>query len=248
VPEGATIKVRPGLYRESLVLDKDVEIIGEGERAEIVLETTGAHCITMATDRAAVRNLTLRQRSQPSDEKGCVHIPQGELLLEDCDLTSDSLSCIEICNAGTAPIIRRCAIHDSASAGVYVHSQGEGFLEDCQIYANAYAGVEISTGSNPTLRGCRIALNRDGVVIRENSTGLLQDCEIEYNAEAGVWIQESGKPTLRRCKITGNVMQAIYVVNGGRGTVENCDLRGNTQGAWFIDASSSVTRLNNLEE
>jgi pectin methylesterase-like acyl-CoA thioesterase len=77
VPEGATIKVRPGLYRESLVLDKDVEIIGEGERAEIVLETTGAHCITMATDRAIVRNLTLRQRSQQSDEKGCVYIPQG---------------------------------------------------------------------------------------------------------------------------------------------------------------------------
>jgi len=248
VPEGAIIKVRPGIYRESLTLNKDVEIIGEGGHSGIVLETTGAHCITMATDRAIVRNLTLRQRSQQSDGKSCVYVPQGQLLLENCDLTSESFCGIEICNAGAAPIIRRCAIHDSARAGVYVHSQGAGLLEGCQIYANLRAGVAIKGGGNPTLRGCRIYEGKGvGVWVYENGAGLLEDCQIYANALAGVEIKKGGNPTLHRCTITRNGKQAIHAANGGKGTVENCDLRGNAGGAWYIDDTSSVRRRNNQE-
>jgi hypothetical protein len=227
VPEGSIIRVRPGLYRESLTLNKEVGIVGEGERAEIVLETAGAHCITMATDRAIVRNLTLRQRSQQSDRKSCVHIPQGRLLLEDCDLTSESFCCIEIYNAGTAPIIRRCAIHDSASAGVYVHSQGAGLLEACEIYANARAGVWIQKGGNPTLRGCRIYEGkRSGVFVLENGAGLLENCQIYANALARVWIEKGGNPTLRGCRIYKGKQDGVYVRYNGAGLLEACEIFG----------------------
>jgi F-box protein 11 len=242
VPEGATIKVRPGLYRESLVLDKDVEIIGEGERAEIVLETTGAHCITMATDRAAVRNLTLRQRSQQSDGKSCVYVPQGQLLLENCDLTSESFCGIEICNAGAAPIIRRCAIHDSASAGVYVHSQGAGLLEDCQIYANALAGVHIREGGNPTLRGCRIYEGKEGgVFVYENGAGLLEDCQIYANARAGVSIGEGGNPTLRGCRIYEGKSGGVFVWGNGAGLLEDCQIYANALAGVEIKTGGNPT-------
>ncbi len=225
VPERSIIKVRPGRYRESLTLNKEVEIIGEGKRARIVIETRGAHCITMATDRAIVRNLTLRQRSQQSDGKSCVYVPQGQLLLENCDLTSESFCGIEICNAGAAPIIRRCAIHDSVSGGVYVHSQGAGLLEDCQIYANALAGVAIKTGGNPTLRGCRIYEGKSvGVFVYENGAGLLEDCQIYANALSGVEIKEGGNPTLRGCRIYEGRSVGVFVYENGAGLLEDCQI------------------------
>ena len=68
--------------------------------------------------------------------------PKGRPLLEDCDITSDSLACVAI-NAGADPIIRRCRIHDGRASGVLVYRQGQGTLEDCDIFANAFDGVAI---------------------------------------------------------------------------------------------------------
>ena len=49
---GARILVRPGVYRESLVLDKPVEIFGDGPREEIVITADSAACLLMRTDNA----------------------------------------------------------------------------------------------------------------------------------------------------------------------------------------------------
>ncbi|NBT27857.1 MAG: nucleotide exchange factor GrpE, partial [Actinobacteria bacterium] len=57
---GENIVVRPGTYREALVLDRDVEIVGKGDRALIVVEATDTDAVTVTADRVAVRNLTVR--------------------------------------------------------------------------------------------------------------------------------------------------------------------------------------------
>ncbi|NBT27821.1 MAG: hypothetical protein EBT09_15060, partial [Actinobacteria bacterium] len=60
VVPGTLLVVKPGIYREALVLDRDVEIVGEGDRALIVVEATDTDAITVTADRAVVRNLTVR--------------------------------------------------------------------------------------------------------------------------------------------------------------------------------------------
>src|SRR5262249_43761012 len=35
---GAVVRVRPGLYRESLVLDREVRVVGDGPASEVVVE------------------------------------------------------------------------------------------------------------------------------------------------------------------------------------------------------------------
>ncbi|MFN9646032.1 MAG: TIR domain-containing protein, partial [Cyanobacteriota bacterium] len=42
---GSRIMVRPGLYREGVVIDKPLELIGEGDRADIVIEASGKAAI-----------------------------------------------------------------------------------------------------------------------------------------------------------------------------------------------------------
>src|SRR5690242_18982982 len=59
---GTRILVRPGVYEEGLVLEKPLEIIGDGPRDEIVLTSYDAHCVSMRTTHAVVRGLTLRSR------------------------------------------------------------------------------------------------------------------------------------------------------------------------------------------
>ena len=72
-----------------------------------------------------------------------VDIPQGKLILDDCDITSDSLSCIAIHGVAANPTIRNCQIHDGKESGVYVYNKGQGTVENCEIFANTYSQIDI---------------------------------------------------------------------------------------------------------
>ncbi|HEY9691297.1 MAG TPA: right-handed parallel beta-helix repeat-containing protein [Oculatellaceae cyanobacterium] len=224
------ILVRSGLYQEGLIIDKQLEIIGDGLVADIVIESTDSSCIIMGTDYAVVRGLTLRGCREVRYEFYAVDIPQGRLVLEDCDITSNSLSCIGIHGATANPLIRRCQIHDGKADGVWVYENGQGTVEDCDIFANTYSGVRIRKGSNPIIRRCQIHDNGStGVLFSENGQGTVEDCDIFANAKVGVAIREGANPIIRRCQIHDGKENGIIVSENGQGTVEDCDIFANVK-------------------
>src|SRR5262249_54967428 len=153
---------------------------GDGPRNEIVVETPDFHVLGMQTARALVRGLTLRTKgASKGNQRFTVDIPQGQLVLEECDLTSDTLPCIGVHGAGADPIIRRCRIHDAASSGIAVWDSGRGTVEDCEIVGNAVAGVLIRDGGEPMVRRCRISDGKMfGVMCDEQSRGTVEDCDL----------------------------------------------------------------------
>jgi hypothetical protein len=129
---GARILVRPGYYSEALVLDKPLEIVGDGEREEIVVEATAAPALTFQTTVGRVAHLTLRSLAQDTapHNRGCVYITQGRLTLEYCDISSEIDIGVVIINPGTNPLLRSNRIH-GVSYAVSVHSEGRGtFIEN----------------------------------------------------------------------------------------------------------------------
>jgi len=244
---GDRILVRAGLYREGLVIDKPLEIIGDGDRDEIEVQATGKDAVLFKTTMGRMANLTLRHMG--GDSLYCVYITQGRLLLEDCDIASQGLACVGICG-GADPRLRRNRIHDGKKIGVYVYENGQGTLEDNDIFGNAAAGVVIVEGGNPTLRRNRIHDGKDvGVNVYENGQGTLEDNDIFGNANEGVVIKGGANPTLRRNRINRNGSQAVWVRDKGGGTFEDNDLRENAHGAWDIsvDSEALVKRARNQE-
>jgi parallel beta-helix repeat protein len=246
--EGAKILVKEGVYREGLVINKPVEIIGDGETSEIILEYSDGHCISMQTDYAKVKGLTICCRAGlKGKEYYAVDIPQGCLILEDCDITSDSpSSCIGIRGLTAKPRINRCKIHDSKLFGIHVSQKGQGIVEDCDIFANTYAGVGITDEANPIIRRCKIHDNKQsGIRVDRKGQGIVEDCDIFANTNWGIRISEQGNPMIQKCRINYNGFKAIFSYDDGRGTVENCDLRDNKGGAFDIDPTSQVQQSNN---
>jgi len=244
---GDRILVRPGLYQEALVIDKPLEIIGDGELADIVVQAVGANAVLFKTTMGRVANLTLRQLN--GGEWFCVNTVQGRLFLEDCDITSRSLACVAI-SGGADPRLRRNQIHGSNQSGVLVYDNGLGTLEDNEIYSNGLSGVEVKTGGNPTLHGNRIYENQEsGVYIYDGGQGRLEDNDIFRNARAGMRIGNSGRPILRKNRINHNGIVAIWSPLKGGGDIEGNDLRGNAYGAWKVSAESDplLKRSGNLE-
>ena len=244
---GDRILVRPGLYQETLVIDKPLEIIDDGDLADIVLQAVGANAVLFKTTMGRVANITLRQLN--GGEWFCVNAIQGRLFLEDCDITSRSLACVAI-SGGADPRLLRNQIHGGKQSGVLVYDNGLGTLEDNQIYSNGLSGVEVKSGGSPTLHGNRIYENQEsGVYIYDEGRDRLEDNDIFPNARAGMRIGNSGRPILRQNRINQNGIVANWAPFKGGGDIEGNDLRGNAYGAWKVSGESEplLRRSSNLE-
>jgi parallel beta-helix repeat protein len=250
VPPGGRIQVEPGLYAEALVLDKPVEIVGVGNAEDIVVEAVGAACVLMHTERAAVRGITLRCSAGLGEKRYyAVNIPAGQLLLEDCHISSNSLAAVAIHGRSALPTIRRCSIRNGGERALVVYGHGAGLIEGCDIYA-ATICVRISNHATPTMRRCRIHGGKHGgVSFVEHAQGTLEECDIVDNGHHGVSIRQNSNPVIRRCRIQRNGWTAISVADTSGATVERCDLSGNRSGAWEITeyARLRVLRRDNKE-
>jgi len=228
---GARLFVRPGRYDESIVINQPVEITGDGRREEIVLTSATASCLQMLAAQATVRGLTLRGRIRHGGEKFfAVDIPQGRLLLEDCDISSEGLSCVAIRTPMADPLIRRCAIHSGADSGLYIFELAAGTIEDCDIYGNANINIAVTQNARPSIKACKIHDGKNaGVVVWAGGAGVIEGCEIYGNQAAGIGISDGGEPTVRRCQIYHGENSGVFVHRGGRALLEDCNIYGNRE-------------------
>ena len=224
---GTRIYVSPGFYSEDVVINKPVEIVGSGPVKDITVE--GLPCILMDTDYAKVRGLTLLGRSGPKDKAySAVEIPKGRLVLENCDITSNSIGCVAVHGAKTTPIIKRCKIRDGKQVGIWVTDGGDATIEECDIQQNGLAGIAIRSGGNPKIRRCILRNGKKGGFwIHNNGEGIIEDCDIHNNALGGIAITKGSTPIIRRCKIRGGKRSGIFIYDDGKGLLEECDIYGN---------------------
>lgn len=197
---GDRILVRAGLYREGIVIDKPVEIIGDGKPGEVVLEAKDKNAVLFVASMGRIVNLTLRNIGE--ENHSCVRIAQGRLDLEECDISSQSSACVGI-HSGADPRLRRNRIHDGKYAGVFVYENGLGTLEDNDIFGNTFSGVEISEGGSSTLRRNRISKNGlFAIRVSEGGQGVFEGNDLRGN-ESGAWNIEEN--CLDKVKRTGNL-------------------------------------------
>ena len=242
---GDRILVRPGLYIGGLVIDKPLEILGDGPAADIEIRASDADAVFFQANIGRIANLTLRHTGSEDGWFG-IDITQGRLDLEGCDISSESLACVAI-RDGADPRLRRNTIRDGKGDGVLVYDGGLGTLEDNDITANGSSGVSIGSGGNPTLRRNTIHANEEsGVCVNEGGLGKLEDNDITtHPSYPGVTIESGGNPTLRRNSIHDNEGGGVHVYDGGLGTLEDNDITANGSSGVSIGSGGNPTLRRN---
>jgi F-box protein 11 len=223
VGTGTRILVRPGTYEESVMLSRSVEIVGDGPRERIIIESRNGNCVVMSTAKAAIRNMTLRCRVSHQNKKySAVDVPQGQLTLDNCDITSNSAACIDIHNTGTSPVVHRCVIHDSKGAGIFFYDGAGGEVNDCDIFGNAFSGIEIKDRSDPKIVNCRIHDGAAaGILVDREGKGQIEKCDIFSNAASGIEIKHESHPIISSCSIHHGRGVGVYVWDYGRGELKD---------------------------
>jgi hypothetical protein len=222
---GARLLVRPGVYDESFEIDKLLEITGDGALESIIVRASNSPCLAMRAGEATVSNLTLHARAQSSTGFFAVDISGGRLLLEACDISSDSLSCIGIHNSSAEPTIRRCRIHHSADSGIYAFDGARAKIEACDIFENANLGIAITGGAQATVANCHVHHGRDaGIVVWDRASSVIDDCDVYANASSGIGISDEAEASVRRSRIHDGLNTGVFVHRSGRGEIEACEI------------------------
>ncbi len=246
-PAGSRIIVRPGLYTEQIVLDKPLELVGDGIAADIVVEAQGGTCLFMRTDYAAVRGLTLKSTTEPNSpaDFATVSIGQGRLLLERCEIIASGRAGIVIRGEVANPLIWRCSIHNPNGDGILVTDAGRGIIEECDIKDSGAAGIAIQRQGAPTVRRCRISAGaQSGIVIAEQSSGVIEACDIFENVRAGIEVKQHSTPLIRRCTIRDHGQgYGVLFCEQGSGFLDACDIANNGRaGVGIVQGSNPVIR------
>lgn len=245
VPVGGRVLVRPGVYEEAILLDKAVNVVGDGPRDEIVIRVAGASCLKSSAEAARVAGLTLRGTAGGGEPSFAVDVPRGELVLEDCDVSSETLSCVAVHGPEAAPLIKRCRIHDGADSGLYFFDGASGAVEDCEVYGHANVGVAITGGALPSIRRSKVYGGANaGVVAWQGGDALLEGCEVYGNRLANLGVSQGAKVTARACHFHEGENSGVFVHREGEAVLEGCELYGHreaeaavmTRGRLFLNA------------
>lgn len=238
VPAGSTIRVKPGLYTDTLWLRQPVEIIGDGNADEIVISSDNNDCLVMDTILARVTGITFHKTSQESFFG--VNIAKGCLILENCDIQSQSLAGIVIQGKDTKAIIRHCRIHDCRGSGVLVSNGADVFFEHCSIDSNLFSGIEVYGNSTQVrLRECKIEKGKQfGLAIQSGASTVLENSIISGNLSTGIKVQHCQSQLLaRHCNIESNFGTGIEITNYAKAKVEGCCISNNKQGISIVNES-----------
>jgi parallel beta-helix repeat protein len=258
-PPGAHIIVRPGLYRECLIIDKPLEIFGDGAGGQAIIEGVNSPCLLMRADQSVIQGLYLRGRiGRDGNEYFAVDVSRGKLLLAGCDITSESSGCVSVHGPGANPIIKQCNIHDAGGYGIWVWDNAGATVEDCEIYNNAGAGVMISGDTMEEARemAAYVLANTvdDGQAVENilaQSPGnavasavtkartLIRRCHIRDGRDHGVWVHYKGRGAFEHCRIVGNASAGVWIDQDSDSVIRHCRINRNGWEAIRVTGESS---------
>lgn len=234
---GERILVRPGRYDEGIVLDKPLEIQGDGRIEEIVVRASGSPVVQSSTLRGRIVNLSLRQLG--GGDFNAVLVTQGRLEIEGCDITSQALACVAI-QRGAEALLTHNHIHNGKTEGVHLMDGGRATLEDNEILASGANGVQLDKGSISLLRRNLIHSGKASGIVIEGRCTLEEENDIYANAGCGV-IAKGANPAVTRNTIHHNLRTGIWITEDAQGSFGENDINANGGVGIDVDHASSPT-------
>ncbi len=241
---GTTVKVRPGTYRESIVLNGSVILVSDGQLGTVTIESTGAPAIEVQGGSPVVRGLTLRTRGTDAWVPA-MRVVAGAPLIEACAMMSLRGVGLEVRGTDADPKVINAKILGSGG-GILVHGGDGGTFDRCVVANSTYAGFQVGDGANPSVRNSVISDGMGaGIHVSRGGRGLFEQCRVTGNALTGIEVRDGGDPAVRNCVVSHNRGHGVAIRSGGLGTFTENTLHGNSKDDWLVEAGAKGTRRGN---
>jgi hypothetical protein len=231
-PANLRIELAPGIHSmgKDLWIGKSVVLVG-GSQA-----TLRGRIVTQAP-RIELIGVTIE-----STGKSAVNVPEGELLLQDCVIRSQTHPGVEVLGNGSL-VMRNSTIHDCGSKGLLIRENGRATVHGGSIEGNE-SGVDVGGQGRLALHSTAVARSvQSGIYLHDGGSAIIdQGTVISGNAFSGILVATGASLDLRSASVRENQSAGIVVEAGGNATLRDCDLTGNAGGPVIEDPGSIVTR------
>ncbi|MFG3056516.1 right-handed parallel beta-helix repeat-containing protein [Kitasatospora sp. NPDC048239] len=254
---GDTVSVRPGTFRENLVLDKPVTLVCAEGPGTVRIDPSAGVPLTV-TAAATVRDLVI-EGSDSSVPAVLITGPDATPALAGCRVETRSATGVEV-TGGARPTLRGCVVSNPAGLGLRLRGEDTAAaFEDCEVAAAGQAGLAVLGGATAALDRCRVhhavgagvllsdpgsaaeltgceiyEIRGSGVQAEAQAGGRLVDCEIHRVTGNGVTLDGEAELTLTGCRVHDLPENGADLRGRARLTLVNSTVRDFGRGALSV--------------
>ncbi len=234
-----TIRVKPGEYRERIVLKEGVRVIGQDKGACRVIAPDGGVPVMTASGLSTgfVENLNL-----VGDGHDVIGLLIEDSTIEVRNCSFDGLRTgIEVAGAAAKPTIVDCTVINSTGDGVIFKSESGGETTRSMIAKNSGSGIK----TVPRIHENTVIENGiHGIVFDEGAGGISEANEIRQNGGSGILVSASvTAPLIVDNEILRNNSHGIYFQLRSSGMARGNNIHGNKESGVFISEPGTFPTL-----
>jgi parallel beta-helix repeat protein len=241
--DGATIAVRPGLYAETVVVDRPAHLTAAVAGEPPVIAPEGGPCLIATARGASIAGFRLHAPAggdPVAPPVPCLVIAGGTLSVTENRVSSASGPAILV-RDGANPEIHENIIENSAGSGIVVTAGAGGVIGGNTISGAAGSGLIVRGGAAPRITDNTIE-SSGGVVFAEGAKGTFEGNRIVASRTSAIEVTTGADPAVVDNTIEGSAEAGIFVYDHGKGRYEGNTIVGSRLSGVVV-ASGSVPRL-----
>ncbi|HVG94406.1 MAG TPA: right-handed parallel beta-helix repeat-containing protein, partial [Planctomycetota bacterium] len=223
VEGGSRILLRAGVYAETILVTKPVEILGDGKPGSARVETDGASAVQCAADGVRLTGIAFVTRATEGITPApAVEIVSGDAVLTDCSIASPGPAGLLVLGKDARAELSRCAIAGCGTDGIVAEDGATLACTGCDVDGSNGAGVRAARGASVTLKGGRVrGCAGGGLLAHDGGTARAESCTFTANGIGQLRCTEGGsRLTAVKCEVREGLKYGLIVEAGGKFVVE----------------------------
>ena len=233
--DGDVISVRPGVYPESILLDRDVTLSGSGWPGDVRVESAGEAVLRVAVEHAEVSGIEFAH----SGGEVAVDVRSGALHLDECVVAADSEVAV-VARKGAQLRAGDTTVRNPGGAGVLVFDGARAELTGCTFTSVGTTAVVARSGGAPSLVDCVVTGAKGAVLVADRGVGELRGCRISDITGTAIVVEEHGELTATDTDVSDVDGVAVLSAGGSRPVLRDCRVRDTTAQAIVVVQNASV--------
>ena len=230
---GDTILVPPGTYNESIIIGKQITLIGEGKENTVIVGRGVGDVIYVSSDGVKISGFTIKG----SGNRYISPFEGGDAGIK--------LDGVENC------VISNCIVTEN-NLGIFLNSSDNNIIENNTCYLNRKDGIHLRFSNNNIIRGNNCTSNggHGGIYLNPSSSNnLIENNICNFNADHGIKLQGSSNNNILRnniCEYNWNA--GIFLRGSNNNTLIGniCFGNRNNPGIMLHYHNNNNTLINNV--
>lgn len=208
---GSKIVIEPGIYNESLLINKsDIELYG---KAGAIIEGEGKNTLTIDSENVKISNIEFKNKSKDNEE--VLYIKKGK------------------------PNISHCVIKGNGGAGIRIVDESNPEIVD-NIIKSCVDGIVVADKSGAVIKSNFVSQNeQSGIKVSSNGKTIIKYNYISKNEQYGIMADNAKQLVIFNNNIDKNQISGITAGKGCELRISNNRIQDNGNGVEIYDSSKA---------